>query len=169
MDTQQTIRARELQELYNNFHLPAVSREQRLDVLMTIKHTVRVPHTHRCSTTNITLPRISTSLRQTWSLPVEKLFVPSREKLTMRGWHKLLQHRLWAQMNKRKFIGLDDWLHEFFPIFIQEQCFSVWEQDLLISRSDFVMFSLKALHLHLNTPCLCSYCALTLSFVPLVL
>ncbi|CAJ1056035.1 IQ and ubiquitin-like domain-containing protein [Xyrichtys novacula] len=41
MDTPHTIRARELKELYNNIHLNTVSREQRLHVLMTLKHTVQ--------------------------------------------------------------------------------------------------------------------------------
>lgn len=45
MDTQHTIRARELKELYNNTNLSAVSQEERLQVLMTLKHTVKVPHT----------------------------------------------------------------------------------------------------------------------------
>ncbi|XP_069384851.1 IQ motif and ubiquitin-like domain-containing protein [Paralichthys olivaceus] len=44
----ESIRARELQDLYNNVNLPAVSQEQRLHVLMTLKHAVKVPHTHRC-------------------------------------------------------------------------------------------------------------------------
>ncbi|XP_019935100.2 IQ motif and ubiquitin-like domain-containing protein [Paralichthys olivaceus] len=41
MDSQHTIRARELQDLYNNVTQPAVSQEQRLHVLMTLKHTVK--------------------------------------------------------------------------------------------------------------------------------
>ncbi|XP_034444974.1 IQ and ubiquitin-like domain-containing protein [Hippoglossus hippoglossus] len=48
MDSQHTIRARELQELYNNIHLPAVSQEQRLHVLMTLKHDVKE---HECQLT----------------------------------------------------------------------------------------------------------------------
>ncbi|XP_074533855.1 IQ motif and ubiquitin-like domain-containing protein [Halichoeres trimaculatus] len=48
MDTLHTIRARELKELYNNINLSAVSQEERLQVLMTLKHTVRE---HRCQLT----------------------------------------------------------------------------------------------------------------------
>nr|XP_029133386.1 IQ and ubiquitin-like domain-containing protein [Labrus bergylta] len=48
MDTQHTIRARELKELYNNTNLSAVNKEERLHVLMTLKHTVKE---HECQLT----------------------------------------------------------------------------------------------------------------------
>ncbi|XP_030606869.1 IQ and ubiquitin-like domain-containing protein isoform X2 [Archocentrus centrarchus] len=41
IDTQDTIRARELRDLYNNISLITVSQEQRLHFLMTLKHTVK--------------------------------------------------------------------------------------------------------------------------------
>ncbi|KAF6717715.1 IQ and ubiquitin-like domain-containing protein [Oryzias melastigma] len=40
MDTPHTIRARKLQDLYNNISLSTVSQEQRLQLLMTLKETV---------------------------------------------------------------------------------------------------------------------------------
>uniref|UniRef100_A0A4W2GIU4 IQ motif and ubiquitin domain containing n=1 Tax=Bos indicus x Bos taurus TaxID=30522 RepID=A0A4W2GIU4_BOBOX len=43
MDTQFTIRARELQNIYNCIMLKNVSQDERLDVLLTLKHTVKVP------------------------------------------------------------------------------------------------------------------------------
>lgn len=46
MDSLHIIRARELRDLYSSMNTPTVSREQRLQVLMTLKHTVKVPHTH---------------------------------------------------------------------------------------------------------------------------
>uniref|UniRef100_UPI0037E70651 IQ motif and ubiquitin-like domain-containing protein n=1 Tax=Semicossyphus pulcher TaxID=241346 RepID=UPI0037E70651 len=48
MDTQHTIRARELRELYNNTNMAAVSQEQRFHILMTLKHTVKE---HKCQLT----------------------------------------------------------------------------------------------------------------------
>ncbi|XP_034542639.1 IQ and ubiquitin-like domain-containing protein [Notolabrus celidotus] len=48
MDTQHTLRARELKELYNDTNLSVVSQEQRLQVLMTLKHTVKE---HECQLT----------------------------------------------------------------------------------------------------------------------
>ncbi|KAG7219659.1 hypothetical protein INR49_018935 [Caranx melampygus] len=48
MDTEDTIRARELRDLYNDVSLPEVSQEQRLHVLMTLKHTVME---HQCPLT----------------------------------------------------------------------------------------------------------------------
>ncbi|CAI5676967.1 unnamed protein product [Oreochromis niloticus] len=41
IDTQNTIRARELRDLYNSISLTTVSQEQRLHFLMTLKHTVK--------------------------------------------------------------------------------------------------------------------------------
>ncbi|XP_078139118.1 IQ motif and ubiquitin-like domain-containing protein [Centroberyx gerrardi] len=41
MDSQQTVRARELRDLYCSVNMAAGSQEQRLDVLMTLKHTVK--------------------------------------------------------------------------------------------------------------------------------
>ncbi|KAM7415338.1 hypothetical protein PAMA_019931 [Pampus argenteus] len=48
MESEHTIRARELQDLYNSIKLSPVSQEQRLQVLMTLKHTVKV---HECQLT----------------------------------------------------------------------------------------------------------------------
>lgn len=42
MDTQFTIRASELRDLYNSIIQDEVTKEERLDVLLTIKHTVKV-------------------------------------------------------------------------------------------------------------------------------
>uniref|UniRef100_A0A667GRB8 IQ motif and ubiquitin domain containing n=1 Tax=Lynx canadensis TaxID=61383 RepID=A0A667GRB8_LYNCA len=43
MDTQFTIRARELQNIYKCIMLKNISQDERLDVLLTLKHTVKVP------------------------------------------------------------------------------------------------------------------------------
>ncbi|TDH09766.1 hypothetical protein EPR50_G00092110 [Perca flavescens] len=48
MDSPHTIRARELRDLYNSTSLSTVSQEQRLHVLMTLKHTVKE---HKCQLT----------------------------------------------------------------------------------------------------------------------
>ncbi|XP_059190427.1 IQ and ubiquitin-like domain-containing protein [Centropristis striata] len=48
MDSPHTIRARELRDLYNNVSLSSVSREHRLHILMTLKHTVKE---HECQLT----------------------------------------------------------------------------------------------------------------------
>ncbi|XP_070763055.1 IQ motif and ubiquitin-like domain-containing protein [Enoplosus armatus] len=48
MDSQHTIRARELRDLYNNINMSSVNQEQRLHVLMTLKHTVKE---HECQLT----------------------------------------------------------------------------------------------------------------------
>lgn len=42
MDTPHTIRARELRDLYGSIILSCLSQEERLDVLLTLKHTVKV-------------------------------------------------------------------------------------------------------------------------------
>lgn len=42
MDTPHTIRARELRDLYSSITLSYLSQEERLDVLLTLKHTVKV-------------------------------------------------------------------------------------------------------------------------------
>ena len=42
LDTQFTIRARELQNIYNCIMLKNVSQDERLDVHLTLKHTVKV-------------------------------------------------------------------------------------------------------------------------------
>lgn len=44
MDGPQTIRARELRDLYNDVSLWVMSQEQRRHVLTTLRHTVQVPH-----------------------------------------------------------------------------------------------------------------------------
>ncbi|XP_070472559.1 IQ motif and ubiquitin-like domain-containing protein isoform X2 [Equus przewalskii] len=43
MDTQFTIRARELQNIYKCIMLKSISQDERLDVLLTLKHTVKAP------------------------------------------------------------------------------------------------------------------------------
>ncbi|XP_051031720.1 IQ and ubiquitin-like domain-containing protein isoform X2 [Phodopus roborovskii] len=43
MDTQFTIRARELQSIYKCIMLKDLSQDERLDILLTLKHTVKVP------------------------------------------------------------------------------------------------------------------------------
>ncbi|MBZ3877585.1 IQ and ubiquitin-like domain-containing protein [Sciurus carolinensis] len=43
MDTQFTIRARELQNIYKCIILKTLSQDERLDILLTLKHTVKVP------------------------------------------------------------------------------------------------------------------------------
>ncbi|XP_032378816.1 IQ and ubiquitin-like domain-containing protein [Etheostoma spectabile] len=48
MDSPHTIRARQLRDLYNSTSLSTVSQEQRLHVLMTLKHTVME---HKCQLT----------------------------------------------------------------------------------------------------------------------
>ncbi|KAM4601694.1 IQ motif and ubiquitin-like domain-containing protein [Polymixia lowei] len=48
MDTQDTIRARELRDLYNNIIQASFTQENRLDVLLTLKHTVKE---HDCQLT----------------------------------------------------------------------------------------------------------------------
>ncbi|KAB0341738.1 hypothetical protein FD754_018664 [Muntiacus muntjak] len=48
LDTQFTIRARELQNIYNCIMLKNVSQDERLDVLLTLKHTVKE---HECKLT----------------------------------------------------------------------------------------------------------------------
>ncbi|TKC39605.1 hypothetical protein EI555_018779, partial [Monodon monoceros] len=48
MDTQFTIRARELQNIYNCIVLKNISQDERLDVLLTLKHTVKE---HECKLT----------------------------------------------------------------------------------------------------------------------
>lgn len=42
MDTQYTLRARELRDLYTSLSLHYLSREERQDILLTLKHTVQV-------------------------------------------------------------------------------------------------------------------------------
>lgn len=42
MDTQFTIRARELQSIYKCIILKDLSQDERLDILLTLKHTVKV-------------------------------------------------------------------------------------------------------------------------------
>ncbi|KAM6972939.1 IQ motif and ubiquitin-like domain-containing protein [Aplochiton taeniatus] len=48
MDTQYTVRAKELRDLYSSINLPYLSQEERLDVLLTLKHTVKE---HDCKLT----------------------------------------------------------------------------------------------------------------------
>ena len=44
MDTPYTIRARELQDIYNSINMKYLTQDERLDVLLTLKHTVKVPY-----------------------------------------------------------------------------------------------------------------------------
>ncbi|XP_022527970.2 IQ and ubiquitin-like domain-containing protein isoform X1 [Astyanax mexicanus] len=48
MDTPESIRAKELRDLYNSINLNYLSQEERLDVLLTLKHTVKE---HDCKLT----------------------------------------------------------------------------------------------------------------------
>lgn len=42
MDTPYTIRAKELQDIYNSINMKYLTQDERLDVLLTLKHTVKV-------------------------------------------------------------------------------------------------------------------------------
>lgn len=42
MDTQFTIKAKELRDLYSSITQPHFTKDERLDVLLTLKHTVKV-------------------------------------------------------------------------------------------------------------------------------
>ena len=42
MDTPFTIRAKELQDIYNSINMKYLTQDERLDVLLTLKHTVKV-------------------------------------------------------------------------------------------------------------------------------
>ena len=42
MDTQYTIRAQELRDLYNSLQMKYLTKHERLDALLTLKHTVKV-------------------------------------------------------------------------------------------------------------------------------
>lgn len=42
MDTQFTLRARELLEIYRSISMKDLPQDERLDVLLTLKHTVKV-------------------------------------------------------------------------------------------------------------------------------
>lgn len=42
MDTPFTIRAKELVEIYNSISMKYLTQDERLDVLLTLKHTVKV-------------------------------------------------------------------------------------------------------------------------------
>ncbi|KAL0968081.1 hypothetical protein UPYG_G00262140 [Umbra pygmaea] len=48
MDTQDTIRAKELKDLYSNINQPYFNKEERLDILLTLKHIVKE---HDCKLT----------------------------------------------------------------------------------------------------------------------
>ncbi|XP_067855911.1 IQ motif and ubiquitin-like domain-containing protein [Heptranchias perlo] len=49
MDTQFTIRARELRDIYNSINMKYVTQDERLDALLTLKHTVKE---HDCTLTH---------------------------------------------------------------------------------------------------------------------
>lgn len=42
MDTQYTIRAREMKDIYNSINMKFLTQDERLDILLTLKHTVKV-------------------------------------------------------------------------------------------------------------------------------
>jgi len=42
MDTPYTIRAQELRDIYNSICMKYLTQDERLDVLLTLKHTVKV-------------------------------------------------------------------------------------------------------------------------------
>ena len=42
MDTPFTIRAKELRDIYNSINMKFLTQDERLDVLLTLKHTVKV-------------------------------------------------------------------------------------------------------------------------------
>ena len=42
MDTQYTLRAQELRDLYNSLQMTYLTKDERLDALLSLKHTVRV-------------------------------------------------------------------------------------------------------------------------------
>lgn len=42
MDTPYTIRAKELRDIYNSINMKYLTQDERLDVLLTLKHTVKV-------------------------------------------------------------------------------------------------------------------------------
>jgi len=42
MDTQYTIRAKEMRDIYNSINMKYLTQDERLDVLLTLKHTVKV-------------------------------------------------------------------------------------------------------------------------------
>jgi len=42
LDTPDTLRARNLRDIYNSINMKHVTQDERLDVLLTLKHTVKV-------------------------------------------------------------------------------------------------------------------------------
>ena len=42
MDTPYTIRAQQLRDIYNSINMKYLTQDERLDVLLTLKHTVKV-------------------------------------------------------------------------------------------------------------------------------
>ena len=42
MDTQYTLRAQELRDLYNSLQMTYLTKDERLDALLSLKHTVKV-------------------------------------------------------------------------------------------------------------------------------
>ena len=42
MDTPYTLRAKELRDIYNSINMKYLTQDERLDVLLTLKHTVKV-------------------------------------------------------------------------------------------------------------------------------
>lgn len=47
MDTPYTIRAQELKDIYNSINMKYLTQDERLDVLLTLKHTVKVMINHQ--------------------------------------------------------------------------------------------------------------------------
>ena len=50
MDTPHTLRAQQLRDLYNSLQMKYLTQEERLDILLTLKHTVQVS---KCFSDNI--------------------------------------------------------------------------------------------------------------------
>ena len=50
MDTVYTLRAQQLRDIYNSITLESLSRDERLDVLLTLKCTVKVGQSTVCVT-----------------------------------------------------------------------------------------------------------------------
>lgn len=72
MDTQFTIRARELQSIYKCIILKDLSQDERLDILLTLKHTVKVcPLSHGEGVSTVTWRRcVHCHMAKVYTLPL---------------------------------------------------------------------------------------------------
>lgn len=68
MDTPYTIRAKELRDIYNSINMKYLTQDERLDVLLTLKHTVKV---RDCMNVPISTQNI---FHQVFSLFAQKYF-----------------------------------------------------------------------------------------------